>query len=139
ARASVLARLLLAGVRPLHRDHDAQPTARHEEEPQGAAPHRDVSRRLDPRPLPARLSAPAREVRAGAAVATRRREHARRRDTAAVLAGTSQPSCGYGAGGRERLISPACNTVRSTNSTGRSVRAWCRSAGGTCRCNTPAC
>ena len=32
---AVHARLLPADLRPLHRDHDAEPEARHEEEPQG--------------------------------------------------------------------------------------------------------
>ena len=45
ARAGVHPRLLPARVRPLHRDHDAQPEARHQEEPQGAPPARAVPRR----------------------------------------------------------------------------------------------
>ena len=43
-----------------------------------------LPRRVDPRALPARLPAPAREVRARAAVAARRRRCARRRAAAAV-------------------------------------------------------
>ena len=45
AGPAVHARLLPAGVRPLHRDHDAQPEARDEEEPEGAAAARALSRR----------------------------------------------------------------------------------------------
>ena len=45
AGAGVHARLLPAGVRPLHRDHDAEPEARDEEEPQGAPAARAVPRR----------------------------------------------------------------------------------------------
>ena len=43
----------LPGVRPLHRDHDAQPEAGHQEEPQGAPAARAVPRRPDPGALPA--------------------------------------------------------------------------------------
>ena len=95
--AGVRARLLPAGVRPLHRDHDAQPEARDEEEPQGAPAGRVLSRRADPRALPARLPAPAREVRARAAVAARRRRGAGRRAAAAVR--SRSPGAARGAAG----------------------------------------
>src|SRR5207244_1884429 len=64
-------------LRPLHRDHHAQPEAGDQEEPQGPPPHRAVPRGEDPGLLPAGLSEPAHEVRARTAVAARaRRRHA---------------------------------------------------------------
>ena len=82
-RAGVHARLLSARVRPLHRDHDAEPEARDQEEPQGPPAARAAPRGRDPRALPARLPASAREVRPRAAVAARRRRRARGRAAAA--------------------------------------------------------
>ena len=99
--AGVHPRLLPPRVRPLHRDHHAQPEARHEEEPQGAPAAGAVPRGADQGALPARLPAPAREVRARAAVAARRRRPA----GTAATARPRPPSRG-GASGDRRVPSP---------------------------------
>ena len=61
--AAVHARLLPAGVRPLHRDHHPEPEARDEEEPEGAPAARAVPRGQVQDLLPARLPVPGDEVR----------------------------------------------------------------------------
>src|SRR5581483_1157296 len=77
-RAGVHARLLPPGLRPVHRDHDDEPEARDEEEPEGAPSAGGVPGGAGPRPLPARLPASAREVRPRGAFATGRRRRQRR-------------------------------------------------------------
>ena len=64
----VHARLLPAGLRPLHRDHHAEPEARHEEEPQGPPAPRAVPRGQVQGLLPARLPVPGDQVRPGGRV-----------------------------------------------------------------------
>src|SRR3989440_296304 len=58
-------RLLPPRVRPVHRDHDPQPEAGHEEEPQGSVAPREVPRGAVQDLLPTGLPQPACEVRAG--------------------------------------------------------------------------
>ena len=60
----VHARLLPAGLRPLHRAHDDEPEARHQEEPQGAAAEGALSGRQRQDLLPEGLPAAARALRA---------------------------------------------------------------------------
>ena len=63
--AAVHSRLLPAGLRPLHRDHHAQPEARHEEEPQGPPTPRALPGDQVQGLLPARLPLAGDEVRPG--------------------------------------------------------------------------
>src|SRR5688572_23283333 len=58
------ARLLPAAIRPLHRDHDAEPETRDPEEPEDPPAARALSGRQVQDLLPARLPVPSVQVRA---------------------------------------------------------------------------
>ncbi len=103
AGAGVHPRLPPAGVRPVRRDHDAEPAPGDEEEPQGP-PRARALRDQREGPVPARLPRPTREVRPRRARRLGRRGHGRRGRAVPVRrrSGTDRPAAGGPAGRRRR-------------------------------------